>query len=96
MSTSRPTALVRSHWRRIILPVEAAINVWGNTLYDPPHRTAGWILFVGGFALVLVGRRAWQGFADNWRMLQRAHHWVAQKWGEPKWRQRWGYLKLTM
>jgi hypothetical protein len=78
-----------------MLPIGAALNIWGNTLYDTPHRTAGWIVFVGGFALVLNGRRAWQGFVDNWRIPERAHHWVAQKWDEPKWRQRWGYLKLT-
>ncbi|MFE4424851.1 hypothetical protein [Streptomyces sp. NPDC056817] len=96
----RATALVRVHWRRVLLPVGSVLNVWGNTLYDTSpdvsHRAASWTLFVGGLLLAMYGCRFWQGVADKLRTPKRVRHWAAQKWNEPTWRYRWERLKLTV
>ncbi|MEU9488096.1 hypothetical protein AB0D83_31435 [Streptomyces decoyicus] len=54
------------------------------------------IMFVSGITLIPYGRRPWHRFPDNWLAWKRVEHWVTQKWDEPKWKHRWGRLKLAM
>ncbi|MET9823920.1 hypothetical protein ABZ038_20310 [Streptomyces sp. NPDC006349] len=97
MSTwKRVLAPIRRHWRRVFFPVGFVMNVWGNSLYDTPHRGVGLAMFVGGLVLVFGGRRPWSGFTDGWHTPKRILRRVDETWNEPQWKRRWGYLKLTV
>ncbi|MFD8050171.1 hypothetical protein ACFV5E_42855 [Streptomyces chartreusis] len=92
----RALAPVRAHWRRIFFPTGFVLNVWGNTLYDTPHRGLGLAMFLCGLALVFTGQRPWRGFTDNWHTPKRLARQASRAWNEPAWQRRWGYLKLTV
>lgn len=92
----RASAPIRAHWRRVFFPLGFVLNVWGNTLYDTPHRAVGLVMFATGLILVFSGQRPWFGFTDSWRTPKRVRQWVGQKLNDPKWKRRWGYLKLTV
>lgn len=78
-----------------MLPIGFVLNVWGNTLYDTPHRIAGLILFVGGLVLTLHGVKSWRGFADDWRTPKRFRQWVTKNW-DSGWKRYWEHVKLTI
>ncbi|WP_159393167.1 hypothetical protein [Streptomyces rimosus] len=93
---TRAAAHVRAHWRRLFLPAGFFLNVWGNRLYDTPHRTAGLVMFISGLTLAFSGQRAWRGITDTWRAPMRVRRWVGQKRNEPRWKRRWEHLKLAV
>ncbi|MGW4541690.1 hypothetical protein ACWEOP_27975 [Streptomyces chartreusis] len=92
----RALAPVRAHWRRVFLPAGFVLNVWGNSLYDTPHRALGLVMFLSGLILAFSGQRPWRGFTENWHAPKRLVRRVDQAWNTPGWQRRWGYLKLTV
>ncbi|MFS0697150.1 hypothetical protein [Streptomyces nitrosporeus] len=85
-----------AHWRRVLFPLGFVLNVWGNVLYDTPHRAVGLTMFVIGLVLVFSGKRPWRGFTDSWRTPKRVRRWAGRKANDPAWKRRWGHLKLAV
>ncbi|MCX4564640.1 hypothetical protein OHA02_52130 [Streptomyces phaeochromogenes] len=89
--------VLRTHWRRALLPAGFVANVVGTKLTDASHWTAGWVLFVLGLGGALYGLRFWErGSPGNGSVTKRVRNWADTTRSDPLWIRARGDLRTVV